>query len=90
LALPNLASAQVPTFNTVIVTGTGSQPWQNPTPAAIGDFNNDGKLDAMISDSSATLRYLRGNGDGTFTRIDITPEAVTTANQVGLSADFLP
>ncbi|MDI1334589.1 MAG: FG-GAP-like repeat-containing protein [Lacunisphaera sp.] len=89
-AVTTRLSAQVPTFNTVIVTATGSQPWQNPTPAAVGDFNGDGKLDAMIADSTSALRYLRGNGDGTFTRSDIGLAPMTTANTVGLPASLVP
>jgi hypothetical protein len=32
----------------------------------VGDFNNDGKLDAAISMANNTLALLMGNGDGTF------------------------
>jgi hypothetical protein len=59
-AVPARGVAQVPTFNTAIATPTGSQPWQPPRPAAVGDFNGDGNLDALIVDGSASARFMRG------------------------------
>jgi VCBS repeat protein/HYDIN/CFA65/VesB family protein/FG-GAP repeat protein len=41
----------------------------NPTAVAMGDFNNDGKLDIVVVSgfqSSAGISVLLGNGDGTF------------------------
>jgi PKD repeat protein len=34
---------------------------------AAGDFNNDGKLDLVVSGNSVEMALLLGNGDGTFT-----------------------
>ncbi len=85
-----LAHAQVPTFNTVTLTGIGSQPWESPQAAAIGDFNGDGNRDAMIVDGSTAVRFLRGTGTGTFfaTAIGIPP--VMASNTVGLPAGLVP
>ncbi len=39
-----------------------------PWSVAVGDFNEDGNVDAIVSDLlNASLSYLSGNGDGTFT-----------------------
>lgn len=86
LAVSTRSLAQVPTFNTVIMTPTGSEPWNPPRPAAVGDFNGDGKLDALIVDGSSRARFMRGNGDGTFAKIDIDAALMTTGNMVGLPA----
>jgi hypothetical protein len=88
-ALPTRSLAQVPTFNTVVMTPTGSQPWQPPRPAAVGDFNGDGKLDALIVDGSPSARFMRGNGDGTFSEINIDASMMTTGNMVGLPANLV-
>jgi len=88
IVLPT-AQAQVPTFNTVISTQTGSQPWQPPRPAAVGDFNGDGKLDALIVDGSPSARFMDGNGNGTFSRFDINAEQMTTGNMVNLPASLV-
>jgi hypothetical protein len=89
VAVPARSVAQVPTFNTVIATSTGSQPWQPPRPAAVGDFNGDGKLDALIVDGTASARFMYGNGDGTFSRFDINAEQMTTGNMVNLPAGLV-
>lgn len=90
LALPARTLAQVPTFNTVAMTSTGSQPWQPPRPAAVGDFNGDGKMDAVIVDGSAAARFMKGNGNGSFSRFDINAVAMTTSNMVNLPASLAP
>jgi hypothetical protein len=87
---PVLAPAQVPTFNTVVMTATGSPPWQFPGPAAVADFDGDGKLDALTGDGSSAIRYLRGNGNGTFARSDIGDQTVTGSNTVNLHASLAP
>jgi hypothetical protein len=88
LAVPTLSLAQAPTFNTVISNPTGSAPWQFPKPAAVGDFNADGKLDALIVDGSYTVRFMRGNGDGTFAETNIDEAWLTTSNVVALRPDL--
>ena len=90
VAVPARSVAQVPTFNTVIATPTGSQPWQPPRPAAVGDFNGDGKLDALIVDGTPSARFMYGNGNGTFTKFDINAEQMTTGNMVNLPASLVP
>jgi len=53
-------------FRTPLTSLTGKHPWR----FAIGDFNNDGKIDAATSNMndfvSSTLSVVLGNGDGTF------------------------
>jgi hypothetical protein len=90
LAVPNPSIAQVPTFNTVVMTPTGSQPWQPPRPAAVGDYNGDGKLDALIADGSESLRFLQGYGNGTFFRGDVGATWLTSTNVVDLPANLAP
>src|SRR5262249_18451352 len=52
----------------------------NPSQVALGDFNNDGKLDAVVSvDFGGGVDYFQGGGDGSFqpcVRHDHTPYMV--------------
>ncbi len=70
---------QTPVFMTL--------PEGNPFSLALGDFNGDGKLDAVIGDASANEVYLHlGNGDGTFSAG--TANAVSQLPQQVLVADM--
>jgi VCBS repeat protein/HYR domain-containing protein len=71
LAVPTRSFAQAPTFDTLVTTPKGGEPWFQPAWAAVGDFNRDGKLDALVSDGGPNLRLMLGNGDGTFTEHDV-------------------
>ncbi|MCX6138062.1 MAG: FG-GAP-like repeat-containing protein [Ignavibacteriales bacterium] len=88
-AVPARTVAQAPTFNTIIATPTGSAPWQPPRPAAVGDFNGDGKLDAFIVDGSPSARFMYGNGNGTFQKFDINADQMTTGNMVNLPGSLV-
>ena len=83
LALSGLAAgASAQTFNATTATvGTG------PAGVAVGDVNNDGKLDVVTANTTAnTLSVLLGTGTGTFTlqaaapATDSGPEAVVLAD----------
>lgn len=69
IALPERASAQAPTFNTVQTTYTNSS-YNYPNGSTAGDFNGDGKQDVLVTDNGA-IRMMLGNGDGTFTEHDL-------------------
>lgn len=71
LAVPTRSFAQAPTFNAFVATPKGGEPWFQPNSAAVGDFNHDGKLDALVADGGPNLRLMLGNGDGTFTEHDV-------------------
>jgi hypothetical protein len=78
--IPDLAIiGQQNTVTVLLGTGKGSfTAGSNPpttasngsAPALIvaADFNGDGKLDLATADSSNTLTFLQGNGDGTFSQ----------------------
>ena len=80
LAVPTQSFAQAPTFNTFIATPKGGEPWFHPGFAAVGDYNGDGKLDAIVTDGSynGVVRLLLGNGDGTFTEHDVSVPSTPT------------
>lgn len=84
LAVPARSFAQAPTFNAFISTPKGGEPWFQPGSAAVGDFNGDGKLDAIVTDGSyhAVVRLLLGNGNGTFAQsnVPVPPSLPITTN----------
>jgi hypothetical protein len=73
LLAPAASFAQAPTFNAFISTPKGGEPWFQPGAAAVGDFNGDGKLDAIVTDHSynGVVRLMLGNGNGTFSQSDV-------------------
>src|SRR5690349_8058770 len=81
LAAPSIAFAQAPTFNAFVPTPKGGEPWFHPTFAAPGDFNGDGKLDAIVTDGSyvSAVRLMLGNGNGTFSQSNIDVNLPTDA-----------
>lgn len=85
----SLAHAQSPTFNTVVLSSTGSQPWLELRRAAVGDFNGDGNQDAFVADGSGALRFMRGLGNGTFARSDIGAPPISSSNVIGLPTSLL-
>ncbi len=63
-------------------TGAGSR----PTSVAVADFNLDGKLDALVTNTDAgTLAVLLGNGSGGFTLQTTTFNANAVSNTFGLT-----
>lgn len=85
LTVAGRADAQTPTFNSVIMSPIGALPWHSPRAAAVGDFNGDGKQDAVVVDSSAVIHFLRGNGNATFSKTDLGGAPLTAGNVVGLN-----
>ncbi len=81
LAVPTRSFAQAPTFNALITTNTNSS-FNFPQVAAVGDFNGDGKLDALVTDGSTSLRLMLGNGNGTFTEHDVSAPASSTPGPI--------
>ena len=53
------------TFQSPVISNTGSFLQNISSVGAVGDFNRDGKLD-LIGSSGTQLAFLQGNGDGTF------------------------
>ncbi|MDP1572086.1 MAG: FG-GAP-like repeat-containing protein [Vicinamibacterales bacterium] len=70
LGLPARSLAQAPTFSALVTSGTGSGT-AFPEAAAVGDFNGDGNLDALVTDGTTSLRLMLGHGNGTFTKHDV-------------------
>ncbi len=69
------SSYQSPSISILLGNGDGSfgapkilSLGGSPSAIATGDFNRDGKLDLVVTDSSDTVLILLGNGDGTFRR----------------------
>jgi hypothetical protein len=62
----------------------------NPQAVAVGDFNNDGKLDlAVANKNDNTISILPGNGDGTFGTQTIVPLPSNALAPIALAAaDF--
>jgi hypothetical protein len=61
-------------------------PGASPTTFVMADFDNDGKIDAVVAGSSG-LGLLLGNGDGTFQSVTF-PVAPMVGNFVEAAADF--
>lgn len=63
LVLETLEDRLVPSFAAPVAYGVGT----NPRTVAVGDFNNDGKLDLVAGNgNSGSVSVLLNNGDGTF------------------------
>lgn len=54
-----------------------------PTVLVVGDFNQDGRLDVLRTDSATSLAVWQGNGDGTFTK------DTSSSSQVVLGGAFV-
>ena len=53
--------------SSVALSASGVRAGSNPTSAAVGDFNGDGKLDLVVANAgSKNVSILLGNGDGSF------------------------
>src|SRR5207253_6982357 len=53
--------------SSVALSASSVHAGSNPTSAAVGDFNGDGKLDLAVANAgSKNVSVLLGNGDGTF------------------------
>jgi hypothetical protein len=71
----DLAAADAPNNQVVVMLGNGDGTFQSPVTYTVGagpstliaaDFDNDGKLDIAVGDSDGGIYVLQGNGDGTF------------------------
>ncbi|MDP2137115.1 MAG: FG-GAP-like repeat-containing protein [Candidatus Didemnitutus sp.] len=89
LTVPAQLFAQAPTFNTLITTSanTGSI---FPESAAVGDFNGDGKSDAIITvGASNTFRLMLGNGTGAFSVSNVGLPQITLNTVVELPPSLM-
>lgn len=86
VAVPTPSLAQAPTFNAFVATPKGGEPWFRPGSAAVGDFNGDGKLDALVTDGSynGVVRLMLGSGNGTFTQSNVNVPATPTNPTPGM------
>ncbi len=71
----DLAVADGPNNQILVMLGNGDGTFQSPVPYQVGsgpstlvagDFDGDGKLDIAVGDSDTSIYVLQGNGDGTF------------------------
>jgi probable HAF family extracellular repeat protein len=71
----DLAAADGPNDQVVVMLGNGDGTFQSPVPYTVGkgpstllaaDFDNDGKIDIAVGDSDGGIYVLQGNGDGSF------------------------
>ncbi len=94
IAVANKGTTQAPGNTVSILLGNGDGTFQqptsltvgaNPSALAVGDFNNDGKPDLIVTNSGdSTVGVLLGNGDGTFQpQITATLPGPATALAVG-------
>jgi hypothetical protein len=76
IALNNPLSPEAPTVTVLLSKGNGSftlvvtDVGLQPNALVVGDFDNDGKLDACVLFGGNAIDFLRGQGDGTFQVVD--------------------
>jgi len=73
---------------TRIDSASGLFPGPNRSVLTVGDFNGDGKLDAVVSSESAQLFLLLGNGDGSFQAPVVIPNSLVGGITFVLASDF--
>jgi hypothetical protein len=72
-----------------VIYRTGTGKYSTTYWVTAGDFNNDGKVDLITSESEGTLSLLLGNGDGTFQKPIVTSfEQGRQANASLVVGDF--
>jgi len=76
------------TFQSPVISNTGSFLQNIALAGGVGDFNRDGKLD-LIGISGTQLAFLQGNGDGTFQAPStFYPVVAESANGAIIAADL--